>query len=138
MNRWPSDIRSINTCSNDSEFPPRLAVEAALNTLSLKPVVKCPPSNRSPQTDSAVSKAWPEADHAAAGRHFAYLQTAAERGQVMLAGRTTEPLDRTFGLVVFEAAGETAARVFMAADPAVAEGIMTAELHPYRVAVQRG
>ena len=54
---------------------------------------------------------------AAVGRHFAYLQAAAERGQVILAGRTAEPLDRTFGLVVFEAADEAAARTFMAADP---------------------
>ena len=82
--------------------------------------------------------AWTDADHAAVGRHFAYLQAAAERGQVILAGRTAEPLDRTFGLVVFEAANEAAARTFMAADPVLAEKIMTAELHPYRVAVQRG
>lgn len=80
--------------------------------------------------------AWTDADHAALGRHFAYLQAAAERGQVMLAGRTSEPLDRTFGVVVFEAASEAAARAFMATDPAVAAAIMTAELHPYRVAVR--
>jgi hypothetical protein len=35
-------------------------------------------------------------------------------------------------------ANEAAARAFMAADPAIAEKIMTAELHPYRVAIQRG
>lgn len=81
---------------------------------------------------------WTDADHAAVGRHFAYLKTAAERGQVILAGRTTEPLDRTFGLVVFEAADEAAACAFMASDPAVAGKIMTAELHPYRVAVRGG
>jgi uncharacterized protein YciI len=83
-------------------------------------------------------EAWTDADHAAIGRHFAWLQAAAERGQLILAGRTAEPLDRTFGLVVFEAVGETAARSFLAADPAVAEGIMTAELHPYRVAMLGG
>lgn len=83
-------------------------------------------------------KDWTDADHASIGRHFAYLQAAAERGQVILAGRTTEPLERTFGLVVFEAANEAAARAFMVTDPALAENIMTAELHPYRIAVQRG
>jgi uncharacterized protein YciI len=82
-------------------------------------------------------KAWTDADHAAIGRHVAYLQAAAGRRQVILAGRTAEPLDRTFGLVVFEAADETAARRFMERDPAVAEKLMTAELHPYRVAVRR-
>jgi uncharacterized protein YciI len=79
---------------------------------------------------------WTGVDHAIVGRHFSYLQAAAARGQVVVAGRTAEPLDRTFGLVIFEAADEAAARAFMAADPAVAERIMTAELHPYRVAVQ--
>lgn len=82
--------------------------------------------------------AWTDADNAAIGRHVAWLQAAAGRRQVILAGRTAEPLDRTFGLVVFEAADETAARRFMEHDPAVAEGIMTAELHPYRAAVRGG
>jgi hypothetical protein len=79
-------------------------------------------------------KAWTDADHAAIGRHFTDLQAAAERGQLILAGRTAEPLDRTFGLAIFEAA----ARGFMERDPAIAEKIMTAELHPYRVAVLGG
>ena len=64
-------------------------------------------------------KAWTEADNAAVGRHFARLKQATESGQVILAGRTTEPLDKTFGLVVFEADDEAAARAFMEADPAV-------------------
>ena len=65
-------------------------------------------------------QAWTNADHAIVGHHFAYLETAAERGQVILAGRTAEPLDRTFGLVVLKAADEAAARAFLDADPAVA------------------
>jgi uncharacterized protein YciI len=81
---------------------------------------------------------WSGTDHAAISRHLAYLQAAAERGQVILAGRTAEPFDRTFGVVVFEAADEAAARRFMERDPAVAGQIMTANLHPYQVAVQRG
>lgn len=39
-------------------------------------------------------------------------------------------------MVIFAAASAAAAWAFMAADPAVAEKIMTAELHPYRVAVR--
>jgi hypothetical protein len=49
---------------------------------------------------------------------------------------TAEPYDRTFGLAIFEAPDGSAARAFMAADPAVAEEIMTPELHPYRVTVR--
>ncbi len=81
--------------------------------------------------------AWTEADIAATGEHFRYLQRAAERGQLILAGRTQEPGDRTRGLVIFEAEDETAARAFMEGDPAIISGIMTATLHPYAVALQR-
>jgi uncharacterized protein len=38
--------------------------------------------------------------------------------------------------VIFEAADETVARSFMADDPAVRAGVMTAELHPFRVLLE--
>jgi len=56
---------------------------------------------------------------------------------VISAGRTTEALAATFGVVIFEAANLEAARLFMESDPAVAAGVMTAPLHPYSVALQR-
>jgi len=59
------------------------------------------------------------------------------RGQLILAGRTEEPGDKTFGIAIFEALDEAAARAFMQADPAVAGGLMTAELHPFAVALER-
>jgi uncharacterized protein YciI len=52
-------------------------------------------------------------------------------------GRTSEALDRTFGLVVFEADSEAATQAFVQADPAVKAGVMTATLQPYVVALQR-
>ena len=81
--------------------------------------------------------AWTKEDHAVAQRHFERLKAAAEHGPVILAGRTEEPADKTFGIVIFEAPDEKAARVFMENDPAVKSGLMTAELHPYMIAVQR-
>lgn len=80
---------------------------------------------------------WSDADKAATSRHFQRLKAAVDSGQVILAGRTTEDLDKTFGLVIFEAADDAAAKAFMEADPAVAAGVMTATLHPYAVALQR-
>jgi len=81
---------------------------------------------------------WKDSDRAVTMRHFERLKKATESGQVILAGRTTsEPLDKTFGLVIFEADGEQAARAFMEADPAVQAGLMTATLHPYSVLLQR-
>jgi uncharacterized protein len=82
-------------------------------------------------------KAWTEADKAAVGRHFNRLKAAAESGEMILAGRTPESGDKTFGIAIFEAKDEAAARKFMEEDPAVTAGVMTAELHPFAVALQR-
>ena len=81
--------------------------------------------------------AWTTEDRAAVGDHFSRLKTATERGVVILAGRTDEPAAETFGILVFEAPDEAAARAFMLADPTVVAGVMTAELHPYRVSLLR-
>lgn len=82
-------------------------------------------------------KAWTAEDTAALDRHFNRFKEAIHSGQLILAGRTTEPGDKTFGIAIFEAADEAAARKFMEADPAVMGGLMTAELHPFAVALQR-
>lgn len=85
------------------------------------------------QQDSA----WTDRERGLVGAHFQYLKAATEVGQVLLAGRTNEPLDKTFGLVIFEADDEAAARRFMEGDPAVKAGVMLATLHPYAVALKR-
>ncbi|NLK43032.1 MAG: hypothetical protein GX300_01395 [Tissierellia bacterium] len=55
----------------------------------------------------------------------------------MLAGRTLNEASNSFGLVIFDAQSEEEAIEFMKEDPTVAEGIMTAKLYPYRVALMR-
>ena len=65
-------------------------------------------------------------------KHFAYLKQAAGAGTVLLAGPC---LDDTFGLVVFRAENDAAARTFMFNDPSVKANVMLAELHPMRVSV---
>jgi uncharacterized protein YciI len=82
-------------------------------------------------------KAWTAEDKAAVDRHLANFKAATHSGQLILAGRTRESGDKTFGIAIFEAADEAAARKFMEADPAVAAGVMTAELHPFAVVLQR-
>ena len=84
-----------------------------------------------------AATAWTDTENGVIGRHFARLAKAADTGQVILAGRTTEALDKTFGLVIFEAESEEAARLFMESDPAVEANIMSATLHPYSVALYR-
>lgn len=72
---------------------------------------------------------------AATQAHFAYLSAARDAGVVLGAGRTTNNDASTFGLVIFRAPDEKAAREFMEHDPAVHAGVMKAELFPYRVAL---
>ena len=81
--------------------------------------------------------AWTDGDRATVSAHFQYLSKATQAGKVILAGRTDEGFDKTFGLVIYEAESEQAARAFMASDPAVVAGVMTATLHPYSIALQR-
>jgi uncharacterized protein len=79
---------------------------------------------------------WTPEDKAALDRHFARFQHAIETGALILAGRTTEPGDKAFGIAIFQATDETAARQFMESDPAVVAGLMTADLHPFAVALE--
>jgi uncharacterized protein YciI len=81
--------------------------------------------------------AWTKEDRMALDRHFTRFKLAVEKGELILAGKTKEPGDKTFGIAVFEAMDEAAARSFMESDPAVVAGLMTAELHPFAVALQR-
>jgi uncharacterized protein len=82
-------------------------------------------------------KGWTPQDRDVVMRHFDRLKKAAEKGPVIFAGRTDEPNSKTFGIVVFEAPTTDEAKAFMESDPAVKAGLMTAELHPYMVAVLR-
>ena len=82
-------------------------------------------------------KAWTDADKKTVGAHFAHLKAATAEGKVILAGRTLESGDKTFGLVIFEAADEAAAKAFMESDPAIVGKVMTATVHPYQIALSR-
>lgn len=69
------------------------------------------------------------------GQHFAYLKALTDQGIVILAGRTLNTDESSFGIVIFNAASEEAAREVMLDDPAVRQGVMRAKLYPYRVAM---
>lgn len=84
-----------------------------------------------------VAEHWTEKEEAITRRHFARLERMLAEGRLILAGKTGGLDETTFGIVVFEADSLDEARETMASDPGVAEGIMTAELFPYRVALSR-
>jgi uncharacterized protein YciI len=69
------------------------------------------------------------------GQHFDYLRHLVDAGVVLMAGRTLNTDDSAFGIAVFVADSNDAAEALMRADPAVAQGVMSAELFPYRVAL---
>jgi uncharacterized protein len=69
------------------------------------------------------------------GEHFAYLQSLTSAGTVLMAGRTVNADEKTFGIVIFVAESEPKAREIVENDPAVKYGIMRAELFSYRIAL---
>jgi uncharacterized protein YciI len=69
------------------------------------------------------------------GQHFAYLKRLTEAGTMILVGRTQNNDERTMGLAIFRAESDQAAHEIMINDPAVKNGVMRAELFPYRVAL---
>ena len=69
--------------------------------------------------------------------HFAYLSDLTDKGVMILVGRTQNSDESTFGIAIFEAEDDAAARTIMENDPAVAGGVMTAVLYPYKVALMR-
>jgi uncharacterized protein YciI len=71
-------------------------------------------------------------------QHFNYLKDLQEKGVVLLAGRTLNTDESSFGIIIFEADTEEAAQTIVDNDPAVHQGVMHAELFPYRIALMKG
>ena len=67
--------------------------------------------------------------------HFSYLEGLTQVGVVHLAGRTLNPDYSCFGIVIFSADSEQAAREVMLNDPAVRNRVMRAELYPFQVSL---
>ncbi len=77
----------------------------------------------------------PTAEEAATiGRHAAHCEALGRQGVMLMVGRTQTSTPDTIGLAVFLAEDESAARAVMESDPAVAEGVMSGALFPYRIA----
>ncbi|MBZ0305189.1 MAG: YciI family protein [Anaerolineae bacterium] len=79
-------------------------------------------------------KATPE-EEAIVAQHFDYLKNLVEQGVVILAGRTQTTDVSSFGIIIFQAESDEAARAIMHDDPAVKNRVMRAELYPYRIAL---
>jgi uncharacterized protein YciI len=80
------------------------------------------PAYGTPNTDQIIDQ------------HFAYLQSLQKDGVLLMAGRFSDVL---VGLVIIEAKDRETALSIMTDDPAVKAGVFHAELHPWRIAIQR-
>jgi len=68
-------------------------------------------------------------------QHFNYLKDLMDKGTVVLAGRTINTDPSSFGIVIFVAEDDTAAKQIMLNDPAIQNRIMRGEIFPYRMAI---
>jgi uncharacterized protein len=69
--------------------------------------------------------------------HFAYFKGQAAGGKVILAGPSING-EKTFGIIVVEAASESEANIIMQGDPSIKAGVMKGEVLPFRLAIMRG
>jgi len=70
--------------------------------------------------------------------HFNRLAELTKKGVVEFAGRTTNTDKTSFGIIIFRAESEAAAREIMNDDPAVKKGVMKATLFPFHTALMEG
>ncbi len=70
------------------------------------------------------------AEMALMGRHFEHLQKLHAQGAIRYVGRAE---NGDYGFCVFDAENEAEARRIGASDPAVAEGLVSLEVHPFVV-----
>ena len=80
-------------------------------------------------------KNWTEEENRIVEKHFFELQKLLSDRKLILAGKTSGIDEKTFGIVILEVDSEDEALNIMYNDPCVVEGIMTAELFPYKVAL---
>jgi len=84
-----------------------------------------------PPREGFAENATPE-ESAIIEKHFAYLAGLHKKGQLLMAGRIA---DARFGIALLEVENEAQAQELMKNDPAVAGGVFTGELLPFRMAL---
>jgi uncharacterized protein YciI len=77
-----------------------------------------------------------DAETAAWEAHFERFGRLLRDGTLVLAGPTLDA--SSVGITIFEAPDETTARRLVDADPTIASGLATGELHPFRISLIRG
>ena len=74
-------------------------------------------------------------EEAIIGMHFEYLKDLTEKGIVLLAGRTINTDESSFGIVIYVADDDAAACAIFHRDPAVKAGVFTGAFFPFSTAL---
>ena len=69
------------------------------------------------------------------GEHFEYCSNLVASGKMLLAGRTVGTLSETIGILILHAESDEEVALIVSSDPAVSNGVMTAEVQPFRLAL---
>ncbi len=69
------------------------------------------------------------------GEHFQYLKQLEADGKLILAGRTQNTDYSSFGIALFFAENDDAAKAILHNDPAVKKRVMRGEVYPYQAAI---
>lgn len=88
-----------------------------------------------PPRETFPADATPE-EIAIVGEHFDFLQAKLAAGELILVGRTQD--QPPVGIAIFEAEDQAGAQRFFQEDPAVAKGVFSGEVRPYKIALMRG
>ena len=76
---------------------------------------------------------WTEKDNQIVDAHFKRLQQDYDAGKIVHVGRTLNPYDDGFGVVIYKAKNDEEAKKYMSEDPAIKENIMTATYQEYKI-----
>jgi len=89
-----------------------------------------------PIRDGMLKTGATEEEKRIVGEHFSYLQELIGKGGVLVvAGRTLNTDNSSFGIDAFRASSDDEARGIMLEDPAVKNMVFRAELYPYRISL---
>lgn len=80
---------------------------------------------------------WTEKENKIVEKHFQRLKQFRDEGVVIFAGRVSTMDPEGFGIVIFKADSQEDALAMMENDPAVREGIMSAELFPFSISLMQ-
>ena len=83
-------------------------------------------------------EAWTDEVNQIIEAHFQRLKDDYEKGKIIHVGRTTDPKDDGFDIVIYHVNSDEEAKDYMGNDPAILVGLMTGTYQEYKVVFHHG